>query len=48
MGEEWLKNVNYLFLKFFIVKVGLINVVSHNVVVYKNITVTLNKDFLYD
>jgi hypothetical protein len=48
VGEERLKNVTNLFLEFLIGKVGIINIVSQNVVVYKNITMTLNEDLLYD
>jgi hypothetical protein len=44
-GEERLKNVTYLFLKFLIIEMDLLNVVSHNVV-YNNVSMTLN-DLLY-
>jgi hypothetical protein len=42
--EEGLRNVTYLFLKFLMVKIDTLNVVSH--VVHKNVTMTLNEDLL--
>jgi hypothetical protein len=45
-GEERLRNVTHLFVKFLMVKVGPLNVVSHNVGFYKNVTTTLNDDLL--
>jgi hypothetical protein len=44
-GEKGLRNVIYLFLKFLMLKIDPLNVVSYNVAVYKNIT-TLNEDLL--
>jgi hypothetical protein len=46
-GEERLRNVTYLFPKFRVLKIDPLNVVSHNVSVYKNVTTTLNEDFVY-
>jgi len=46
-SEERLRNLTYSFLKFLVVKAYPLNVVSHNIAVYKNITMTLNEDLLY-
>jgi hypothetical protein len=46
-GEERLKNVICLFLKFLMVKADLLNDGSHNVPAYKNIATTLDEDLLY-
>jgi hypothetical protein len=46
-GEERLRNVTYTFLKFLTVKGGPLNIISHNVAVYKNVYMTLNKNLLY-
>jgi hypothetical protein len=39
--EERMKNVTYLSLKFSNEKIYLLNIISHNVVVYKNVSMTL-------
>lgn len=39
--EQKLRNVSYLFLKFLMVKTNPLNVVSYNVAVYKDVTITL-------
>jgi hypothetical protein len=46
-GEERLNNVTYLIVKFLMVKMDLINIISHAVAVYKNVSMILNKDLLY-
>jgi hypothetical protein len=46
--EEMLWNVTYLFLYFLVVKTDLLNVISRNIIVYKNVTMTLNKHLLDD
>jgi hypothetical protein len=46
-SEERLRNLTYSFLKFLVVKAYPLNVVSHNIAVYKNITMKLNEDLLY-
>jgi hypothetical protein len=45
--EERLRNVTNLFLKFLVVKVDPLNVVSRDVAVYKNVSTTLNEDLVY-
>jgi hypothetical protein len=46
-GEERLRDVTYLLLKFLTVKTDPLNPVSHNVAFYKNVSATLNEDLLY-
>jgi hypothetical protein len=46
-GEERLRNITYMFLKFVMVKGDLLNVILYNVAVYKNVYMTLNEDLLY-
>jgi hypothetical protein len=45
-GEERLRKVTHLVLNFLVVKLGPLNVVSHNLAVYKNLTTKLNEDSL--
>jgi hypothetical protein len=45
-SEERLRNVTYLFLKFLMVKMDPLNIVSH-IAVYKNITKMLKENLVY-
>jgi hypothetical protein len=46
-GEERLRNVTFLYLRFFMVKVDPLNVVSHNIEAYKNLSATLNNSIFF-
>jgi hypothetical protein len=45
-GEERQRNVTYAFLKFLMAKMDPLNVVSHDVAVYKKESTTINQDLL--
>jgi hypothetical protein len=46
-GEERLRNVTYSFPKFLMGKIDSLNDVLHTTAVYRNVSMTLNEDFVY-